>query len=140
MTKEEKYLLMLDLCGRLIYNVVCKMSRNIEFPLDNTITEVLSISGYEAFVETMNCSACTPFFVKPYLRPMSSMTKEEVKEFYKIEDMDVRPVGYITPQPNWHFTIMGFDWLNAHHFDYRGLIEKGLALVAPIDMYKPKVS
>ena len=31
-------------------------------------------------------------------------------------------------------------WLNIHHFDYRGLIEKGLALVALTDMYKPKVS
>jgi hypothetical protein len=28
------------------------------------------------------------------------------------------------------------DWLNAHHFDYRGLIEKGLALEAPEGMYK----
>ena len=28
------------------------------------------------------------------------------------------------------------DWLNEHHFDYRGLIEKGLALEAPEDMYK----
>ena len=28
------------------------------------------------------------------------------------------------------------DWLNEHHFDYRGLIEKGLALEAPKNMYK----
>ena len=27
------------------------------------------------------------------------------------------------------------DWLNKHHFDYRGLIEKGLALEAPEGMY-----
>lgn len=62
----------------------------------------------------------------PYLRPMSSMTEEE-KRFYKkyfnwyeqpLEDM----VEFI-------------DWLHAHHFDYRGLIEKGLALEAPEDMY-----
>ena len=26
-------------------------------------------------------------------------------------------------------------WLNAHHFDYRGLIERGLALEAPEGMY-----
>ncbi len=55
------------------------------------------------------------------------MSKEEVKEFYEVEDMD-HPVEYIKPQPNWHFTIKGIDWLNAHHFDYRGLIEKGLAI------------
>ena len=29
-----------------------------------------------------------------------------------------------------------FDWLKVHHFDYRGLIEKGLALEAPEGMYK----
>jgi hypothetical protein len=28
------------------------------------------------------------------------------------------------------------DWLLAHHFDFRGLIEKGLALEAPDGMYK----
>jgi hypothetical protein len=27
------------------------------------------------------------------------------------------------------------DWLNAHHFDHRHLIEKGLAIEAPKDMY-----
>jgi hypothetical protein len=30
------------------------------------------------------------------------------------------------------------DWFNAHHFDYRGLIERGLALEAPKGMYKTK--
>ena len=29
-----------------------------------------------------------------------------------------------------------YDWLNSHHFDFRNLIEKGLALKAPKDMYK----
>lgn len=140
---------MLDLCGRLIYNVVCKMSRNIEFPQDNTITEVLSISGYEAFVETMKCSACTPFFVKPYLRPMSSMTEDEKHECEELglgytdegryEDEDGTKI-YIGSSFQLIPCIETYDWLNKHQFDYRGLIEKGLALVAPIDMYKPKVS
>ena len=51
-------------------------------------------------------------------------------------------------QREWHYTTLGqrwitenniercVDWLNEHHFDYRGLIEKGLALEAPKDMYK----
>jgi hypothetical protein len=30
------------------------------------------------------------------------------------------------------------DWLNAHHFDYRGLIDKGLAIEAPEGMYNLK--
>ena len=60
--------------------------------------------------------------VRLYLRPMSSMTEEE--EIYY----------------NTVYTTLKFykkeDWLNAHHFDYRGLIEKGLALEAPEGMYK----
>lgn len=58
----------------------------------------------------------------PYLRPMSSMTEEE--EIYY----------------NTIYTTLKFyekeDWLNAHHFDYRGLIPMGLALEATEDMYK----
>jgi len=51
--------------------------------------------------------------IKPYLRPMSSMTEEEEDELCEL------------------FTLSdcsAIDWLNAHHFDYRGLIQKGLAL------------
>lgn len=67
-----------------------------------------TISHYERFI--------------PYLRPMSSMTEEE--EIYY----------------NTIYTTLKFyekeDWLNAHHFDYRGLIPMGLALEATEDMYK----
>ena len=61
---------------------------------------------------------------KPYLRPMSSMTEEEIKEYQAFFNYDgvEYPEEYI-------------DWLNAHHFDYRGLIEKGLALKAPEGIY-----
>lgn len=58
--------------------------------------------------------------VKPYLRPMSSMTEDEEDEF------EIKIRGSL---------VSYFDWLNAHHFDYRGLIEKGLALEAPEGMY-----
>ena len=63
--------------------------------------------------------------VKPYLRPMSSMTEEEKGEYQAFFNYDgvEYPEEYI-------------DWLNAHHFDYRGLIEKGLALKASEGMYE----
>ena len=133
MTKEEKKLLFVDLCGRLPYGVKCKV-----WLKDKTTEEgVLDISHNYGDV-------LLDFFfyrkiedLKPYLRPMSSMTEEEVKEFYDVEYIDAK-VGYIKPTWNWHFTINGIDWLNSHHFDYRGLIEKGLALEAPKDMYNNK--
>ena len=66
-------------------------------------------------------------YIKPYLRSMSSMTEEEVDEFTQF---DVYANGeYIMP----NYEVI--DWLNAHHFDYRGLIKKGLALEASKGMY-----
>ena len=144
MTKEEKDLLMVDLCRRLHYDVICQMSRDIEFPQGNSIIEVLSISGYEAFVNTMNCSATTPFFVKPYLRPMSSITDDEIKDLQKITCQfcfsRYDNLAYVGAADDGFCSVSEMEqilsYFNAHHFDYRGLIEKGLALIAPNDMYK----
>lgn len=107
MTKEEKKLLLIDLCGRLLFGVICnsKPYRNILF---NT-SYILHIEEYE---------------IKPYLRPMSSMTEVE-RQIYETMSR-----GYTVIQQ-----ATFFDWLNEHHFDYRGLIDKGLALEAPSDMY-----
>ena len=69
--------------------------------------------------------------LKPYLRPMLSMTEEEKEEYNKTENLSLFDLHHYP-------TIKSFDWLNAHHFDYRGLIEKGLALEAPEGMYKNK--
>ena len=65
------------------------------------------------------------FTIKPYLRPMASMTEEEkinYRAFFNYDGVEY-PDEYI-------------DWLNKNMFDYRGLIEKGLALEAPEGMYK----
>lgn len=79
---------------------------------------------------------------KPYLRPMSSMTNEELKELRDIfnGDIDFDEWGLDIIDSDYHaisyLEICAIiDWFNAHHFDYRGLIEKGLALVAPDGMY-----
>ena len=70
----------------------------------------------------------------PYLRPMSSMTDEEYN------DLCVH-CSWVWHNDSEDLTkIRGdykcYDWLNSHHFDYRGLIEKGLALEAKEGMYK----
>ena len=86
--------------------------------------------------------------VKPYLRPMSSMTEEEKKELWVALDKDMSILDSIFDAPiineykgrvyrgnPVHYEL---DFLISHHFDYCGLIEKGLALEAPIDMYNTK--
>ena len=73
---------------------------------------------------------------KPYLRSMSSMTEEEKKEHdfycgYKLYDDNIGE-SYLTEydMPDY------IDFLLSHHFDFRGLIQMGLALEAPEGMYK----
>lgn len=142
MTQEEKRLLLKDLCARLPYRVFAEVGTTYDF--ENDITDLINIElvncSEESVWGTESCNVCfwynlDTYQVKPYLRSMEDMTEEEVKEFYDVECIDAK-VGYIKPTCNWHFTINGFDWLNKHHFDYRGLIEKGLALPAPEGMYK----
>lgn len=120
MTREEKQLLLLkDLCARLPYGVKVDVS-SVEEWKELTLTPFI-LSNYYDDIEK----------IKPYLRPMSSMTDEEISEFQKrlkiVQDVE----------QTLHFcnTVESIDWLNAHHFDYRGLIKKGLALEAPAGMY-----
>lgn len=86
--------------------------------------------------------------VLPHLRPMSSMTEEEfesLKQYsgLKYDQLDLAEFPnnhkcldfYLSEVPS-YTVILVFDWLNVHHFDYRLLIERGLALEAPEGMYK----
>ena len=71
--------------------------------------------------------------VKPYLFPMSSMTEEQENEWYQLH---IQPLFDRLGVSNRKEDLLlqakslyiGTDWLNAHHFDYRCLIEKGLAI------------
>ena len=125
MTKVEKDLLLQDICARLPYGVVVQEPDYYEAPLTiSTLSEV-----YYNDLE-----------VKPYLRPMSSMTEEERLYFHrnsaKVQIL-VDEEKVIT-KPFYGYTIHLFNWLNSHHFDYRNLIEKDLALEAHEGMYNYK--
>lgn len=65
--------------------------------------------------------------IKPFIRPMSSMTKEEEKEFYE-QMYKAKP--YSDGKSYNLYEVIGLDiiYLNAHHFDFMGLIPKGLAI------------
>jgi len=122
MTQEEKQLLLKDLCARLPYNNTMVrveiLDENHAMMKGGTQDDELSI------VWVGIVAAGNPYhIIKPYLRPMSSMTEEEKEE-------------YNNARSDYYDDLETYDWLNAHHFDYRGLIEKGLALEAPEDMYK----
>lgn len=65
--------------------------------------------------------------IKPYLRPMSSMTEEEEKEF---NEQMYKAKPYSDGKSYNVYEVIGLDinYLNAHHLDYFGLIEKGCAI------------
>jgi len=176
MTQEEK-LLLIDLSSRVQYNVLVEQTW---FPtylagkvqclksIQNNNTVTLCWRFDNEFVPIHE--------IKPYLRSMSSMANEEVKDLIKVKILskygkvgdyfgfnniksiknihfssrynewfcdvtfntieDKFTTCFSVGRVTWETTIAEIDWLNAHHFDYRGLIEKGLALEAKEKMYK----
>jgi len=120
MTKEKESLLLKDICARLPYGIICRNEEsNIDVFSSMLPTNILQLR-----------MLLRDYTIKPYLRPMSSMTEEERIEFERLSFV------YDTSDGSMLFSEKGLDWLNAHHFDFRGLIEKGLALEATEEMYK----
>lgn len=127
MTQKEKNLLLKDLCSRLPYGVKCRENK-----LDSQICTL-----YPEYIKFDNIER-----YEPYLRSLSSMNEEEkwklvkMLHFSSIQDEDgneIRHGIHLMDEINGELFLTNFDydvidWLNAHHFDYRGLIEKGLAV------------
>ena len=129
MTQEDKELLLKDLCARLPYGVKAKVLDEDILRYDYSSEEGGFINRIENINNGLFVIQCREdSYVlsydefKPYLRPMSSMTDSEAIEWHKTTFGQ----RWIT-EDNIERCI---DWLNAHHFDFRGLIEKGLALDA----------
>lgn len=142
MTQEEKRLLEIELATRSQYGVICAVKpvapfHDLEFGGKQKIKNILirendsifTFGPYEVHgVEN----------IRPYLRPMSSMTEEECEELGD-QSATIENVGETLPNVPYYIEVARpeqIDWLNAHHFDYRGLIPMGLALEAPDGMYE----
>ena len=116
MTQEENLLLLKDLSARLSYGVMCQVDdgaaglndgKLVEIDITKELVRFDADYYWDAYIDN----------VKPYLRPMSSMTEEEKSvlalcdAFTEFRSMELK-----------------IDFLNKNHFDYRGLIQKGLAI------------
>ena len=142
MTQEEKQLLLKDISARLPYRVKCGITkkgvvRELK-PMDNGISMPVNQVCDVTVKKTLNTDIINDFdndniVLKPYLRPLSSMTLVERIELKAITKGAIQTIGLEDIVVT---TDKGFDYLNAHHFDYRGLIPMGLALGATRDMYK----
>ncbi len=134
-TQEDKDLLIQDLCSRSYHGVICSIYRVDDWGVgwrDEELTGYWSDGNTFEFYfgETLISIYNDISKIKPYLRPMSSMTEEEYKEYTE----KLKGVFYGSLLDN----ALVIDWLNKKMFDYRGLIPKGLALIAPEGMYKEK--
>ena len=146
MTPEQKNLLLKDLCARLPYRTFVQLN-----PGAYNKPETCILTGIHGERVHLNIDS-DPFRInniKPYLRSMESMTEEELKE---LNDKYGSIAYFFIQEPPYYHGLQAqhsdigsieisefseiYDWLNAHHFDYRGLIEKSLALIAPDGMYK----
>lgn len=132
MTSEEIRLVLIDLCARLPYGIKVSV-RDWDYP---AVVQAV-YSNLDILVKDMYCYSLLGE-CSIYLRPMSSMTEEEKTQYRKTQDKISiqwddygQCIGYVYAN-----TIKTYDWLNANHFDYRGLIPMGLALEAPEGMYK----
>ena len=118
MIQEQKDLLLKDICGRLPYGVKVEIYKD-EPPYKikgYDGKDFLSDSGWDYLIE--QC--------KPYLFPLSSMTEEQNLEY----------LGTCKGGNAYFPTYKSFDWLDKNNFDYRGLLEEGLAIDATgLDIY-----
>lgn len=131
MTQEDKELLLKDLSARLPYGVKVQYKGN-KYDLTEMHKDGRTYLGsYNSIYGDWHCCFEFEIYPIPYLRPMSSMTEEEKKEYNKTCIAKFRKAGPGYTYDGWweyYDTITSFDYLNANHFDYRGLIPKGLAI------------
>lgn len=137
MTNEKKSIIEQELCARLPYKVKCYVpNENIPLELTGKRLNYFCFHNanlgldYRNEIEVVLDPLNSDNVIKPYLRSLSSMTKEELKEFWKLNYRNVESDDYLLADPDCllFFSIKLIDWLNKNHFDYRKLIPQGLAI------------
>ena len=110
---QDKELLLKDIYARIPYGVkgCCENETFHTTPLHWYAEHTLEYSVNYMVMK---------FGWRPYLFPLSSMTEEQKDIFSKL--------WWNTNGLN--MAMHSIDYLNKNHFDYRGLIEKGLAIDA----------
>lgn len=137
MTQNEKDLLLKDLCARLPYEVKFNFNGNV-YTLSGIDECVDDIWNWVKCLCSKRISPIDIKYCKPYLFPLSSMTKEQKNQLKEIWDTDMnKALDYTISGEEELSDLHQFfaakkviDWFNKNHFDFNGLIEKGLAIDA----------
>lgn len=131
MAPGDKELLLKDLCARLPYGVKLQKTYDASDPVELYLVDlghdIIKFYTYKGECLTMcdvgDIERFGKLRYKPYLFPLSSMTDEQLPYYITTLKYSEETRGMVE-------TSDSFDWLNKNHFDYRGLIEKGLAIDA----------
>ena len=140
MTQEDKELLLKDICSRLPYeNVVgkCELDASYDTSFDTIfqthkfdavvyglkedlllVTPLIEDMDEQEFANEEVADGVDILEFTPYLFPLSSMTEEQQINLTKFVANGIKGENIL------------YDWYNKNHFDYRGLIEQGLAIDA----------
>lgn len=135
MTQEEKKLLLKDLSARLPYGVNGLITFHKTMGENSTFKSVIDGKLYDRFANLQESWYDNIPSIKPYLRPMSSMTEEEKAFLDATKETEYTKTGLTG---DCVLTLESYDYLNSIHIDYRGLIPMGLAFEAKDGMYKIK--
>ena len=121
MTQEDRQILLKDLSSRLPYGVFCNIGLDYPLQLQSLFVDKLDGILLDFYKDGKDYQVYLGE-VKPYLFPLSSMTKGQKYEYQYITERWMYDPAYSISDST--------DWLNKNHFDYRDLIEKGLAIDA----------
>lgn len=138
MTQEQKDLLLKDLSARLSYGVICNTSKGNGHLCSINQTIFGIVYGINIKATERDYFNDRKEIIKPYLRPISSMTEEQKKELenlgWNFDNFEIHNVNECFGTYREYVAHSDcstlIDWLNRHHFDYRRLIKKGLAIDA----------
>ena len=119
MTQEDKQLFIKDLCARLPYGTIYN-----DIHGDSIVTYIDFEKAWVYLPDFDECRSIED--IKPYLRPMSSMTDEEIDRMWEIYESG----------PAAESSVAVAEYLYERHLDCHYMIKKGLALEAPDGMYK----
>ncbi len=125
MKESDKILLLKDLCNRLPYGV--KVTDSVHPGKSFMLERINPHTGVATFSNLLSINVR---LVKPYLRNITKLTKKELDELEKLTN--VSEYNYVNPL----FVTALEEYYNSHHIDYHFLIQKGLALEAPENMYE----
>ncbi len=133
MTQKDKEILIKDLCSRLPYGIIVEHVSGIRGTLHDLFVTWFygkndEIFKYEANTMFFGDVTCDIIKFKPYLFPISSMTKEQKEEFDQLFELELKAIN--DEIDHIHATAFEVDFYNKHHFDWRGLIPLDLALDA----------